>query len=105
MRRLRILTHPAELVRIPLMLAIWIGLHLYAARPLLVAAAAGGIAPTAAWSVVLLLPLVTVLPMLSRSRFAQVIGYAVMSILTMLLFLVFTSDVLRISLKVFQTTI
>lgn len=104
-RRFRALTHRNELIRITFMLAIWIGLHLYAARPLLVAAAASGIAPAAAWSVVLLLPLVTVLPMLSRSRFAQVVGYAVMSILAMLLVLVFTSDVLRISLRVFQATI
>jgi predicted MPP superfamily phosphohydrolase len=105
MRRLRTLTHPTELIRITLMLAVWIGLHLYAARPLLVAAAAGGIAPLAAWSIVLILPFVTVLPMVSRSRLAQAIGYGTMSILSMLLVLVLTSDVLRISLRIFQATI
>ena len=80
------------------MLAVWIGLHLYAARPLLTAAAAGGIAPTIAWSGVALLPIITMLPMLSRSRLSQTIGYGVMSILTMLLVVVFCSDIVRIVL-------
>jgi hypothetical protein len=96
MRRLRTLTQPTELVRITSMLAIWIGLHLYAARPLLVAAASGGIAPTIAWSFVLLLPFISVLPLLSRKPIAQTIGYGVMSLLVMLLIVVFFSDLLRI---------
>ncbi|MDQ6799587.1 MAG: metallophosphoesterase [Acidobacteriota bacterium] len=106
MRRFRALpTHPNELIRITFMLAIWIGLHLYASRPLLVAAAAGGIAPLVAWSVVLLIPCVTVLPMLSRRRIPQAIGYGVMSIFSMLLVLVLTSDFLRIALRIFRATI
>jgi predicted MPP superfamily phosphohydrolase len=105
MRRLRTLTHPTELVRITSMLAIWIGLHLYASRPLLVAAAAGGIAPLVAWSVVLLAPFITVLPLVSRRSIAQNIGYAAMSIFAMLLVLVLMSDVLRVSLLVFRVAI
>src|SRR5713226_5659129 len=87
------------------MVAIWIGLHVYAARPLLVAAAAGGIAPLVAWGVVLLAPLITILPLLSRRRVAQNVGYATMSIFAMLLVLVLMSDVLRVSLLVFRATI
>src|SRR5205823_5606712 len=99
MSRLRTLaSRPTELVRITSMLAIWIGLHVYAARPLLTAAAAGGIAPTIAWTGALLLPFITALPMLSRRRIAQTIGYGVMSILTMLLVIVFCSDLVRIVL-------
>src|ERR1700686_3488889 len=105
MRRLRTLTHPTELVRIAWMVAIWIGLHLYASRPLLVAAAAGGIAPLVAWSVVLLAPFITVLPLVSRRSIAQNIGYAAMSIFAMLLVLVLMSDVLRVSLLVFRVAI
>jgi predicted MPP superfamily phosphohydrolase len=106
MSRLRVLaSQPFELIRAASMLAIWVALHIYAARPLLVAAAAGGIAPVVAWTVVLLLPFVTVLPLLSRRRTAQVIGYGTMSILSMLLVLVFTSDLLRISLRMFRMTI
>ncbi len=87
------------------MLAIWVALHIYAARPLLVAAAAYGIAPLVAWGVVLLAPCITVLPLLSRSSFAQRIGYATMSVFAMLLILVLTSDVLRLSLPIFRATI
>jgi predicted MPP superfamily phosphohydrolase len=87
------------------MVAIWIGLHVYAARPLLVAAAAGGIAPLVAWGVVLLAPLITILPLLSRRRVAQNVGYATMSVFAMLLVLVLMSDVLRVSLLVFRATI
>ncbi len=106
MRRLRALTtRPNDLIRITFMVAIWIGLHVYAARPLLVAAAAGGIAPLVAWGVVLLAPLITILPLLSRRRVAQNVGYATMSIFAMLLVLVLMSDVLRVSLLVFRATI
>ena len=46
----------------------------------------------------MLLPFITALPMLSRRRMAQTIGYGVMSILTMLLLIVFCSDLVRIVL-------
>ena len=87
------------------MVAIWIGLHLYAARPLLVAAAAGGITPVVAWSVVLLTPFISILPLLSRRSIAQNLGYAMMSIFAMLLIAVLMSDVVRVSLLIFRTTI
>ena len=87
------------------MMALWIGLHVYAARPLLVAAAAGGIAPAIAWSIVLLAPCITVLPLLSRRPIAQSIGYGTMSVFAMLLVVVLTSDVLRIGLLIFRATV
>ena len=106
MRRIRALaSHPNELFRAAGMLTMWFALHIYAARPLLVAAAAEGIAPLLAWSVVLLLPLITMLPMVSRRRFPQLAGYAVLSIFSMLLILVLTSDVLRIILLIFRATV
>ncbi len=106
MSRIRALaSHPNDLFRAAAMLALWMALHIYAARPLLVAAAAGGIAPMVAWSVVLVIPFITMLPMLSRRPFPQIAGYAVLSIFSMLLILVFTSDVLRIGLLFFRATI
>ena len=106
MKRIRSLAlHPAELIRGIALAALWFGLHVYAARPLLVAAAAGGIAPLAAWSFVLLIPCITILPLLSRRPIPQRIGYAVLSVFTMLLVLVLTSDVLRIGLLIFRATL
>src|SRR6266849_779954 len=106
MKRIRALaSQPTELIRGAAVLAIWIALHVYAARPLLVAAAAAGIAPLVAWSVVLLAPCITVLPLLSRRPFAQSIGYGTMSVFAMLLIVVLTSDLLRIGLLIFRATI
>jgi predicted MPP superfamily phosphohydrolase len=94
------------------MLALWIGLHVYAARPLLVAAAAEGVAPLATWAVVLIIPFVSMLPFVARRSsglklrsLAHWIGYATMSVFSMLLVLVLTSDLLRISLRIFRTTV
>ena len=106
MSRIRaLLSHPNDLFRAAAVLALWMALHIYAARPLLVAAAAGGIAPMVAWSVVLVIPFITMMPMLSRRPFPQIAGYAVLSVFSMLLILVFTSDVLRIGLFIFRATI
>ena len=104
MSRVRSLVHSTDLVRIAGFLTIWVALHLYAARPLLVAAAAEGVRPLIAWSVVLMLPLVSILPILARrSAIAQWVGYATMSLLSMLLVLVLVSDVLRLKLPSFAT--
>ena len=99
MSRVRSLFHSTDLFRIGGFLTIWVALHLYAARPLLVAAAAEGIRPLIAWSVVLTLPFVSILPIFARrSSLAQWIGYATMSLLSMLLVLVLASDLMRVSL-------
>src|SRR5207245_9731219 len=109
MSRIRTFPSPSELIRVASFLTLWIGLHVYAARPLLVAAAAGGVAPMVAWGVVLLMPFVSMLPFIARrSRFralAHWTGYATMSIFSMLLVLVLTSDLLRLSLRIVSATV
>jgi hypothetical protein len=113
MRRIRALaSNSNELIRMAAVAAIWIGLHVYAARPLLIAAAAGGVAPLAAWTAVLLMPFISMLPLFARSgsgsrlrSFAHWTGYASMSVFSILLVLVLTSDVLRLSLLVLRETI
>ncbi len=113
MRRIRALAAASnDLIRIAAIAAIWIALHVYAARPLLVAAAAEGIAPLAAWSVVLVMPFVSMLPLLARRSQSLKVrslthwtGYASMSLFSILLVLVLTSDVLRLSLRIMQATI
>jgi hypothetical protein len=94
-----------DLIRAAALLSLWVGLHLYAARPLLVAAAAGGIAPLAAWAVVLITPFLSMLPLLARRPFAHWIGYATMSIFSMLLVLVATSDLIRLALRIVSATV
>src|SRR5713226_2860186 len=98
MSRVRSLIRPNDLIRSAGFLTLWIALHLYAARPLLVAAAAEGIRPLIAWGVVLVLPFISMLPLFARrSSFAHWAGYASMSIFSMLLVLVMTSDVVRLT--------
>jgi len=101
-----------EPLRVALIGAIWIGLHIYAARPLLIAAAAGGVAPLAAWSVVLLMPFISILPLMARRahsiRLRSIthwIGYASISVFSMLLVLVVMSDVVRVSLLVLRASV
>ena len=112
MSRIRSLANPNNLIRFTGLLTLWIALHVYAARPLLVAASAEGIAPLIAWSVVLLMPFVSMLPLIaSRSdalrfrSFAHWTGYLTMSIFSTLLVVVLTSDLLRLSLKIARATI
>ncbi|HEY8130726.1 MAG TPA: metallophosphoesterase, partial [Thermoanaerobaculia bacterium] len=106
MRRIRAFSGTSnDLIRAAALLSLWVGLHLYAARPLLVAAAAGGIAPLAAWAVVLITPFLSMLPLLARRPFAHWIGYATMSIFSMLLVLVATSDLIRLALRIVSATV
>ena len=100
MSRLRSIRHPNDLFRIAGFLTIWTALHVYAARPLLVAAATEGIRPVIAWSVVLAMPFLTLLPLLVRRPLPQWIGYATMSLFSMLLVAVFMSDVVRLVLPI-----
>jgi predicted MPP superfamily phosphohydrolase len=105
MKRIRALaSNGNEPVRIATMVAIWIGLHLYAGRPLIAAARAGGIAPLVAYALLVALSAVSVLPFfakrtdpLRRRSAAHWIGYATMSLFATLLVLVLLADVVRLS--------
>lgn len=106
MSRIRTAIRPNDLVRSAGLLTVWIALHIYAARPLLVAAAAGGIRPLIAWSVVLVLPFISMLPLFARqSTFAQWTGYATLSLFSMLLVVVMTSDFVRLVLRIASATV
>ena len=106
MSRIRTAVRSANLVRAAGLMTVWIALHVYAARPLLVAAAAEGVRPLFAWSVVLVLPFVSMMPLFARrSAFAQWTGYATLSFFSMLLVLVMTSDVLRLTLRILSATV
>ena len=112
MSRVRTLIQSNELVRSAGLLTLWVALHVYAARPLLVAAAAEGIRPLIAWSLVLLMPFVSLLPFLAgrsdalRLRsVAHWAGYATMSVFSILLVLVMTSDVVRLSLRIVSASV
>jgi len=94
------------------MAAIWIGLHLYAGRPLVAAARAGGIAPLFIYALLVALSAVSVLPMfakrtdpLRRRTAAHWIGYATMSLFATLLVLVLLSDVVRLSYCALQALV
>ena len=107
MSRVRAVIQSNDLIRTAGLLTLWVALHVYAARPLLVAAAAEGIRPLAAWGAVLVMPFVSMLPLLARRSdairlrsIAHWAGYATMSVFTMLLIVVLTSDVLRLVVKV-----
>jgi predicted MPP superfamily phosphohydrolase len=113
MTRIRSLIYKSnEPLRVALVAAIWIGLHIYAARPLLIAAAAGGVAPLVAWSLVLLMPFVSILPLIARRvhslrlrSLTSWTGYTSISVFSILLVLVLMSDVVRVSLLVLQASV
>jgi len=112
MSRVRALIQSNDLIRSAGLLTLWVALHVYAGRPLLVAAAAEGIRPLIAWSVVLVMPFVSMLPLIVRRsdavRFrslAHWAGYLTMSLFSILLVLVLTSDIVRVLLKISATKI
>jgi hypothetical protein len=98
MARLRALAAtPNDLVRTLAVAALWIALHIYAARPLL------AVAPAGAWAMIVLMPFVSILPLFARRggslrtrSFAHWIGYASLSLFSMLLLLVVLGDAMRI---------
>ncbi len=94
MKRARALVlSQSDAVRTLLVSALWIGLHLYAGRPLLVAAHESGFA----WAGLVAMSFVSLLPLLARrASVANWVGYASMTLFTMLLVLVATTDVLRL---------
>jgi predicted MPP superfamily phosphohydrolase len=89
--------------RLLLVSAVWLALFAYAGRPLLVAAHAGGVAPLFAWSGLLVVALLPMLPMLARRSdpmpkraLLHWIGYATLALFSTLLTLVFLGDVVRV---------
>src|SRR5579864_2575915 len=101
-----------DLIRSAGLLTVWIALHLYAARPLVAAACVEGVPHPAAWGVVLLIPFVSMLPLLARRAgaarlrsAAHWIGYATMSLFSVLLFVVLGSDVVRLILHLVRATV
>lgn len=99
MKRSRVLAADATLFRFLPVLALWIGLYAYAGRPILIAAAARGLAPALAWGAVLAFSLVSLLPFFlgrrASSRLGSGIswlGYATMSLFSILFVLVAVGD-------------
>jgi predicted MPP superfamily phosphohydrolase len=112
MSRVRSLIQSNELFRSAGLFTLWVALHVYAARPLLVAAAAEGIRPLIAWSLVLVTPFISMLPFFARRSdalrlrsLAHWAGYATMSVFSILLVLVMTSDVVRLTLRIVSASV
>ncbi|HEX8171035.1 MAG TPA: metallophosphoesterase [Thermoanaerobaculia bacterium] len=100
-KRLRELALASQ-TRIVVSAALWLSLFVYAGRPLLVGAAVAGIAPAVAWSALVALSLLPILPLVFRRRdnllqssLAHWTGYATLAIFSTLLFLVLLGDVVR----------
>jgi predicted MPP superfamily phosphohydrolase len=78
------------------MLGVWLLLTAYAGRPLLAGAAAAGLAPPLAWSVLLVIALLPLLPLFARRRSAaHWIGYATLAVFSTLFALTIVGDVVR----------
>lgn len=75
------------------MALLWLGLFAYAGRPVLAGAAAAGIAPAGAWTILLVLALLPLLPFLVRRGHWS--GYATLALFSSLLVLVLLSDIVR----------
>ncbi|HYC90301.1 MAG TPA: metallophosphoesterase [Thermoanaerobaculia bacterium] len=75
---------------------IWLSLFAYAGRPLLAGAAAAGVAPAVAWTLLLALAAVPALPLFSgRRSSAHWSGYAILALFSTLLVLVLLGDLFR----------
>jgi hypothetical protein len=82
------------------MAAAWLGLFAYAGRPVLAGAAAAGIAPAGAWTILFVLSLLPLLPFLVRRGHWG--GYATLALFSSLLVLVLLGDVVRVVYRVAQ---
>ena len=76
------------------MAAAWLALFAYAGRPVLAGAAAAGIAPAGAWTILFALSLLPLLPFLIRR--GHWTGYTTLALFSSLLVLVFLGDVVRV---------
>ena len=83
----------ASQTRMALIAAIWLSLFAYAGRPLLAGAAAAGLAPAAAWALLVLAMLLPALPVFVSRGHAT--GYATLAVFSTLFVLVLIGDVLR----------
>ena len=79
--------------RIAVTALVWLGLFAYAGRPVLAGAAAAGIAPAGAWTILLVLALLPLLPFLVRRGHWS--GYATLALFSSLLVLVLLGDIAR----------
>ncbi|HYR29152.1 MAG TPA: metallophosphoesterase [Thermoanaerobaculia bacterium] len=85
--------------------AVWLSLFLYAGRPLLVGAAAAGIAPVAAWAALVILAAMPTLPLFFRGKsLAYSIGYTTLGVFSTLLVLVLAGDVVRLGYHLFRAS-
>lgn len=93
----------ASQVRLIVLGAVWLSLFVYAGRPVLVGAAAAGLAPAIAWALLVVLAALPALPMFVRRTdahgqrtAAHWIGYATLGVFSTLLVLVLLGDVVRL---------
>lgn len=109
-RRLKELALASQ-TRFLLMAAAWLSLFIYAGRPLLVGAAAAGIAPVVAWAALVILAALPILPMLirrsgafSHRTLAHWIGYSTLGLFALLLVLTLVGDLVRLGYHLFRLT-
>lgn len=91
--------------------AVWLSLFLYAGRPLLVGAAAAGIAPAFAWSSLVILAALPALPLmvlrkesLIQRTLAHWFGYVTLAVFSTLFVLVMVGDVVRLGYHLLRLT-
>ena len=104
MKRIRAIVLNGAFVQRALFAAVWMCLFAYAGRPLLVAAAAGGVAPAIAWGGVMLLAGLPLLPVfvgrgqaMAKRSVAHWAGYATLAVFSLLLVLVAIGDIVRLA--------
>jgi uncharacterized protein len=105
MKKLRTLVRDGALFPRLLFVTLWMALFVYAGRPLLVAAAAGGIAPALAWSGLIGLAFLPLLPLVIPRSLTHWIGYATLGLFSTLLVMSVLTDVVRIGLHIASAAI
>jgi hypothetical protein len=105
MKKLRTLVRDGALLPRLLFVTVWMALFVYAGRPLLVAAAAGGIAPALAWSGLIGLAFLPLLPLVIPRSSAHWIGYATLGLFSTLLVMSVLTDVVRVGLHIASAAI
>jgi len=92
------------MTRALLITAVWLSGFIYAGRPLLVGAAAAGVAPSVAWSGLIFVSFLPMLPLAMRRReipvhrgFAHWTGYVTLAFFSTLFVLVILGDLVRLA--------
>ncbi|HEX8408593.1 MAG TPA: metallophosphoesterase [Thermoanaerobaculia bacterium] len=94
-RRIRTIALASQ-TRIVVMTALWLSIFAYAGRPLLAGAAAAGMAPALAWTLLLAAALLPALPLIRGHRSAaHWSGYAILAVMSTMFVLVLIGDVVR----------